>query len=167
MIRIYGIFILICCGLTAMAQVQMQKSEGGFLFTENGDRVLSFQMNPKSLEGEYERCNYIHPLWGIDGKVLTEDFPADHLHQRGIFWAWHQIWIDGKRIGDGWEIKDFEQKVTDVEYISKKEGVAVLKTEVNWMSELWKKQGEKVPYMKENTTISIHPKNENYRRIDF
>ena len=167
MIKIFGIFLLIGFGLPSLAQVKMQKGEGGLLFTENGDSVLFYQKNAKNLDGKYGRCNYLHPVWGLDSKVLTEDFPADHLHHRGVFWAWHQIWIDGKRIGDGWEIKDFEQEVTDVEYISGKGGIAILKTEVNWKSDVWKKQGEKVSYLKEKTTITIHPKTGNYRKIEF
>ena len=165
--HLLGILFLLLFLFSANAQVRMQKIEGGFLFTENGEKILFYQKDRKNLEGNYERCNYIHPLWGIDGTILTEDFPADHLHHRGIFWAWHQIWIDGKRIGDGWEIKDFEQEIVDVEYISKEGGVAVLKTSVNWKSDLWKKKGEKVPYLKEKATISIHPKTGNYRKIDF
>jgi hypothetical protein len=167
MVKFFGIFLLVSLGLSSLAQVRMQKGKGGLLFTENGDSILFYQKELKNLNGKYERCNYIHPLWGIDGAVLTEDFPADHLHHRGIFWAWHQIRIDGQRIGDGWEIKDFEQEVVDVEYISKEGGIAVLITSVNWKSDLWKKQGAKVPYMREKTTISIHPKTGNYRKIDF
>lgn len=164
----FTVFILfIVFGITGFAQVKMQKQNDGFLFTENGSNVLFYQKEEKSLDGKYKRCNYIHPLWGIDGAVLTEDFPADHLHHRGIFWAWHQIWIDGKRIGDGWELKNFDQQVTGVEYIAKENGVAVLKTEVDWKSDLFVTGGEKVPFLKENTTISIHPKNGNYRVIDF
>jgi len=162
-----GILILVVSWFNVNAQVRMQKAQGGLIFTENGENVLFYQKEPKNLEGKYERCNYIHPLWGIDGTVLTEDFPADHLHHRGVFWAWHQIWIDGNRIGDGWEIKDFEQDVTDIEYISREGGIAVLKTEVDWKSGLWKKQGKEVPYLKENSTISIHPKTGNFRKIDF
>ncbi len=167
MLKNLGIFLLMVLGITSHAQIKMQKQNGGFLFTESGKNVLFYQKEPKNLEGKYERCNYIHPLWGVDGTILTEDFPADHLHHRGVFWAWHQIWIGDKRIGDGWEIKNFEQDVTDVEYVAKEGGIAVLKTEVQWKSDLWKKQGEKVPYLREKSTISIHPQTENYRIIDF
>jgi hypothetical protein len=149
------------------AQVTMQKEEGGLLFLENGEKVLFYQSEPKSYEGEYERRHYIHPLWGIDGEILTEDFPIDHLHHRGIFWAWHQVWIDGKRIGDPWAIKDFDQKVTDIEFWAQKNGSALLKTKVNWLSDQWKKNGQKVPYLTESTTITVHPQSQNYRRIDF
>lgn len=149
------------------AQVTMQKEEGGLLFLEKGEKVLFYQADPKNFEGEYERCHYIHPLWGVDGEVLTEDFPIDHLHHRGIFWAWHQMWIDGKRIGDPWEIKDFDQKVTDIEFSAQKDGSALLKTKVNWLSDQWKKNGRKVPYLEESTTMTIHPETGNFRRIDF
>jgi len=165
--KIFGTFILLSFSLVAVSQVKMQKADDGLLFTENGQNVLFYEIKPKSHDGEYTRCNYIHPLWGLDGKVLTEDFPADHLHQRGIYWAWHQIWIDGKRIGDGWEIKNYEQDIAEVEFAAQQDGSAVLKTEVYWKTDLWRKAGKEVPYMKENATITIHPQDGNYRKIDF
>lgn len=165
--KIFGIIILSVFGFSAAAQIKMKKQDGGFLFTENNENVLFYQKDNKNINGKYKRCNYIHPLWGIDGAVLTEDFPADHLHHRGIFWAWHQVFVDEKSIGDPWEIKDFEQEITDIEYAAKGMGVAELKTEVLWKSPLWRHQGEKVAYIRENTRISIHPKSGNYRKIDF
>ncbi len=165
--QLFIIFLLTAVGFYVSSQVKMQKKEGGFLFTESNENVLFYQKENKSFEGKYQRCNYIHPLWGIDGTVLTEDFPADHLHHRGIFWAWHQVYIGDKPIGDPWEIKDFEQQVTDIEYAAKSAGVAELRTEVQWKSPLWKLQGEKTPYLKENAKILIHPKKGNYRKIDF
>jgi len=145
----------------------MQKSDGGLIFTENNENILFYQVEPKNQNGEFERCNYIHPLWGVDGTVITEDFPADHLHHRGVFWAWHQLWIGDKKIGDPWALIDFEQDVTQTEFKILKNGSGELKVEVDWKSEKWKKQGEKVPYLKENTTIAIHPQKDNYRKIDF
>jgi hypothetical protein len=159
------IFSLLC-PFAVNAQISMQKTDEGILVSENGKNVLFYQIEPKNHNGEYERNNYIHPLWGVDGAVLTEDFPADHLHHRGIFRAWHQVWIDGQRIGDPWEIKDFEQEIVNTAFSNKK-AAGILKTEVQWKSEKWKKQGEKVPYLRENTIITIHPEKENYRKIDF
>ncbi|MGZ8921068.1 MAG: DUF6807 family protein, partial [Limisphaerales bacterium] len=37
------------------------------------------------------RSTYIHPLYGLDGEVLTDDFPKDHYHHRGLFWAWPHV----------------------------------------------------------------------------
>jgi hypothetical protein len=43
----------------------------------------------------------------VNGNILTEDFPKDHLHHRGVFWAWHQVLIGDKKMGDAWECRDF------------------------------------------------------------
>ncbi len=151
--------------LLVNAQVSVTKTAGGLLFTENGDSVLFYQVKPKSIDGKYERCHYIHPLWAADGTILTEDFPMDHLHHRGIFWVWHQIYADGKNLGDGWELKNFNQKVDRYKIRKAKNGSLKLITTVEWKSPEYV-SGEK-PFLLENTEITIHRAEMNYRRIDF
>jgi len=66
---------------------------------EDGKPVLVYNHGMMSKEGvaaRYDRACYVHPLYGLDGEVITEDFPSDHRHHRGIFWAWPGIKIDGK-----------------------------------------------------------------------
>jgi hypothetical protein len=149
------------------AQMKVEKTSDGLLITEKGKKVLFYRTKPKNLAGKFERCNYIHPLWGLDGFILTEDFPADHLHHRGIFWTWHQVWIGDQRIGDPWEIKDFSQEVVKADFLPANGKTGILKTEVLWESPLWKKDGQVKPYMRENAEITIHPVQGNSRRIDF
>ena len=44
------------------------------------------------------RSDYIHPLYGPDGEMLTNDWPdADHPHHRGIFWAWPEVEYGSER----------------------------------------------------------------------
>lgn len=43
-----------------------------------------------------KRACYVHPIWGLNGEVLTADFPADHFHHHGLFWTWPHVEIDGK-----------------------------------------------------------------------
>ena len=159
--------ILLAGFFVGSAQLSMKKDNDGIMITENGNAVFLYHTQPKNLNGEYERCNYIHPLYSIKGKVLTEDFPSDHLHHRGVFWAWHQVWIGDQRIGDPWEIKHFKQEVTEVEFSKHGSVSVVLRAEVNWLSDLWKKNGMEVPYLKENSEITVWPVNGNVRRIDF
>lgn len=147
------------------AQISMVIGDGGFLFKEGSDSICFYQRLPKSLEGKYSRNNYIHPLFGLDGTVLTEDFPEDHLHHRGIFWSWHQILIDGQRVGDPWMLENFKQNVKNVQFEQLREGDATFQTEVYWMSPLYKNGKE--AYLKENTTIHFFLKEKNLRRIDF
>lgn len=159
-------FVLFCNGLL-WGQLTMKKQSDGIKIVDGSSNVLFYQMKPLNKDGAYERCNYIHPLWGLNGKILTEDFPADHLHHRGVFWAWHQVWIGDKRIGDPWEIKDFEQEITEIEFIKDPDETVWLKSEVLWSSGKWKKNGEQKPYMRENVSIHVHKRGVKYRRIDF
>jgi len=153
--------------ITTNAQLSMKKTPDGILITENNLPVFQYNTVQKSINGEYPRSNYIHPLYSLKGRVLTEDFPSDHPHQRGIFWAWHQVWIDGQRIGDPWDIKHFEQSIEEVEFMKQGNGNALLRTEVNWLSDFWKKDGRELPYLKERTSITVWPKTGQYRKIDF
>lgn len=164
MIKLISLALLTLFPIFAEAQINMIVKEGGFLFIEGKDSVCFYQKKQKAREGEYQRCNYIHPLYGLDNTRLTEDFPVDHLHHRGIFWAWHQILIDNMQVSDGWELKNFSQKVTDLEFRQLK-GIGYLNTTVDWSSPLWL-SGEE-PYLQEKTSITMYPKNGNYRRIDF
>lgn len=59
--------------------------------------------HPKVPE-RYSRSNYFHPVYGIDGEVLTDDFlKKDHLHHRGLFWAWTHVQAGGRR-SDFWHM---------------------------------------------------------------
>src|SRR6185503_6680409 len=46
------------------------------------------------MPGARARACYFHPLYGLDGEVLTDDFPKDHLYHRGMYWAWPHIKIN-------------------------------------------------------------------------
>ncbi|HYQ56358.1 MAG TPA: DUF6807 family protein [Draconibacterium sp.] len=161
------LFCLLLSNGLIWAQLTMKKQSDGIHIVDGETDVLFYRTKPLNMDGKYERCNYIHPLWGLDGKVLTEDFPVDHLHHRGVFWAWHQVWIGDDRIGDPWEIKDFDQEIAEVEFIKDKDNSVWLKSEVLWSSDKWKEKGIKKPYIRENVIIHVHERVMNYRKIDF
>jgi len=44
------------------------------------------------------RSDYIHPLYGLEGEMLTRDWPdGGHPHHRGIFWAWPEVEYKSQR----------------------------------------------------------------------
>lgn len=162
--------LLIIIGLmpfVLMAQMDVVPSDEGILFKENGREVMFYQITPRSLDGKYTRCNYFHPVWDLNGNIISEDFPADHLHHRGIFWAWHQILLDGKPVGDLWALEDILQEVEDVKYEILPSGVARLLTDVIWSSPAGGQGGDPLRLIRENLTLHIHPLKKNYRRLDF
>jgi len=74
---------------------------------------------------------YVHPLWGLGGEVLTDDFPKDHYHHHGIFWTWPHVGIDGKEY-DIWADKGIQDRF--VRWICREAGpvAAVLAVENGW-----------------------------------
>jgi hypothetical protein len=144
--------------VSASLPIRVVETGEGFAFFEGKEEVLFYQRKPKSLNGKYSRCHYIHPLYGLDGEILTEDFPSDHLHHRGIFWAWHQVFLGDKRVGDGWSLKDIAWDVYDVKTLSLDGGSPALKVKVFWKSPLWTDdRGEQKPFVKETAVIRVYP----------
>ncbi len=41
--------------------------------------------------GEALDKSYIHPLWTPDGRIITYDSPADHVHHRGLCVGWPDV----------------------------------------------------------------------------
>lgn len=160
-----GIFLT----LSVNAQLlTFEKTDEGVWIKEDGANVLFYQAMTKSLNGKSPRANYIHPLYNIDGFELTEDFPLDHLHHRGIFWTWHQVIIGEKQIGDSWECKEFAWDVIDVIASGKRSNSIMLHAKTNWLSALWKDENGKLkPFLEENAMITIQAIKDNYRVIDF
>lgn len=150
------------------AEVKITKQDEGYLFQEGADKVFFYQLATKSLNGKYERSNYIHPLYDLDGSVLTEDFPEDHLHHRGIFWAWHQVFVDGKRVGDQWVNEDSVWEVQNSEVVPGTKGAAALRVKLHWKSPRWTDNaGKQKPFVEEVTTVRAHPRQGDIRKIDF
>jgi hypothetical protein len=82
------------------------KNLGGerIMVLENGSPFLVYNAGPQLKPGappDRQRCCYIYPVYTPNGVSPTDDFPRDHYHHRGIFWAWpvietaqgtHDIW---------------------------------------------------------------------------
>ncbi len=100
--------------MNKMSPFTIAETDQTLELTEGTGIVFVYQKMPKSLTGQYVCNNYIHPLYNLSGDVMTEEFPPDHPYHRGVFWAWHQLYADGKRLGDGWTNDSITQEVADV-----------------------------------------------------
>ena len=145
------------------SEFEFRKTDQGIELNENGKPVFFYQQVPKSLTGEYVCNNYIHPLYNLNGDVLTEEFPPDHPYHRGIFWTWHQIYIDTVSIGDGWINDGISQEVVNV-LTEKRKDLAEINLEVLWNSDTLP-AGKS--FMKEKTSILVYPADSDIRKIDF
>ncbi|MDE3167035.1 MAG: ThuA domain-containing protein [Acidobacteriota bacterium] len=90
------------------AQFEFRDVDGKSLqLSENGAPVFVFNygtMLPAGVPADRARCCYFHPVYAPNGAVVSDDFPRDHYHHRGIFWAWPVVTVDGKNY-DGWLLK--------------------------------------------------------------
>ncbi|WP_423126802.1 DUF6807 family protein [Gaoshiqia sp. Z1-71] len=146
-----------------LAQINMKKENGGFLIIEGGKKIAFYQKEAIRSGQEDLRNNFWHPVYLPDGTEITENAPADHPHHRGLFWAWHQILIDGKPAGDPWELKDYQVDVKDVEFKRTGNGTGDFITTAFWRSSAFE-NGE-IPYLKEKAHHTFYLQSGNYRLI--
>jgi hypothetical protein len=118
---------------TAAAQLKWRSVAGTHELTENGKPVLVYRSEAKAPEGvpaDRSRCCYVHPLYAPNGAVVTDDYPKDHYHHRGMGWMWPIVEVDGKR-QDTWALKG--DVVDRQDRISTKGGKeATVKAEDGW-----------------------------------
>ncbi len=148
--------------------VTIEERKDGFQFLDEGREVMFYQKAPKSDDGQHTAANYVHPVWGLDGEVLTQDFPPDHRHHHGVFWAWHQLWVGEKRAGDPWVNKDFLPVVKRTEVIEEGPVFATLRTTVDWTSPLIvDESGKPTSIVQETTQIRLFHATKDSQYIDF
>jgi manganese transport protein len=150
------------------AAMRVTQTAEGVLISENDRPVLFFQREPRSQEGRLKRAAYVHPLYGLDGEVLTEDFSEDHPHQRGIFWAWHQIYVGDLRIGDAWTTEDFLAVVRSLKVQDQGPEFATIIVESDWTSPKFTDgQNDPIPFVQERVFIRAYQSADNAQYIDF
>ena len=150
------------------AAVTIARKKDGFQFSDDGQPVMFYQREPKSKEGKSTRANYIHPLFGLDGELLTQDFPDDHLHHRGVFWAWRQLYVGKERAGDPWINRDFLSVVKEADIVDQGPVFATLRVTVDWVSpQITDDAGKPMPIVRETTRIRLFHAAAESRFIDF
>lgn len=59
----------------------------------------------QDIDLKFERGGYIHPVFTPSGKLVTDDFPPNHVHHHGIWAAWTSTKFQG-RTPDFWNVGD-------------------------------------------------------------
>ena len=168
------ILALLPSALPADGPYQWRRAPEGLEFSQGGQPVLFYQLKEKSLtvdgRAKWPRSNYIHPLYDLDGRVMTEDFPADHKHHRGIFWAWHQLKHKGKPLADPWICEGIRWKLhDDAIKVSQHQEHTTLDLRWTWQVNPDAESGEPVwkGVVREQTTLVLHRGTRDRRRLDF
>jgi hypothetical protein len=84
------------------ARLQSRDMPPIFLQTHPG------QLPREAIPDDYRRGSYLHPVHSPSGRRVTDDYPANHLHHHGIWFAWTKttfndlapdFWNMGQRSG--------------------------------------------------------------------
>lgn len=160
-------YLLAFIGLahTAFADFTLKEDTGKIVLLEKGKPVLVFNAAevkpPEGVDPKFRRGCYIHPLYGLDGNVLTQDFPKDHYHHRGVFWAWPNCHV-GDRKMNVWEMVDARPVFEKWSEKTVNRDSATLAMENGWYFD-----GETQPKIREHVRLTVLHASKKSRAIDF
>ncbi|EON78097.1 hypothetical protein ADIS_1294 [Lunatimonas lonarensis] len=99
------VFHLFAGTIPSDRSVSVEETDSGIQVNNGENKVFFYQTAmafPKEgLPDYYKRNGMIHPLTSPGGQVLTDDFPAGHVHQHAIFNAWVNTMFRGEKV-DFW-----------------------------------------------------------------
>lgn len=97
----------------AAAQISMTDHPGGRLeLKDGGQTALIYNYGPQLKPGAPEdrrRCCYVFPVYTPAGVSMLDDFPKDHYHHHGVFWAWPVVETPAGKY-DLWMYKGVEHR---------------------------------------------------------
>lgn len=162
--RILLLLVIVSCSNNVGQKLTIRETPDGVEVLEDGMPILFFNKQPAAIGGKYERAGFVHPLYDMEGKILTENGPADHPHHRGIFWAWHQVLLKGKQVGDGW-VSDHIRFIPQQLKTRQSGNDVLLDWSMTWQAD--SVEGKPIALIAEQTIIRVQPAKDSLRLIDF
>lgn len=162
-----GAFLL-AVATPALAGVEIRVDEATQRYTfYDGERpVLTYNFKtvpvPDGVGGKYAvaRSDYVHPIYGPKGEILTKDYSKDHPHHRGIYWAWPEVTYKGEK-RDLHALQGVFARPVKILRLQGGKDAAVLEAENTW------KWGDTEPIVKETAVITVRRSEGGLRPIDF
>lgn len=154
--KAFGAYMLKPATQKFASKIKVQNQPNGLLVSVDNKPLLFYHtkeaMPPADSPAYYRRSGFIHPLYSPNGSVLTDDFPADHAHQHGVFMTWVNTTFRGQFL-DFWNQHKKTGTVEHVEVLGVIEGPVFtqIKTKLRHVSIT---QG---PVLEEVWTITIYP----------
>jgi len=148
----------------AMEFVEDPDTSGVVTLNDDSSKVFSYNYGeklPAGVDSKFTRSSFLHPIWDLNGNVLTDNFPRDHYHHHGVFWGWPIVKTRGVTT-DNWMHGTPSLRPHFVRWINKtaNESSAILTLENRWLLD------EKEEVARELVTIQTHPVTNSSRAID-
>ncbi|MBI4873639.1 MAG: PmoA family protein [Acidobacteria bacterium] len=154
-------WLLCTASLPAAGPFQFRDQGGKSLeLTDGGRPVLVYNYGTLLAGGvkeQFRRSTYVHPLCAPDGTIVTDDFPKDHPHHRGLCWAWPVVRFEG-RTYDVWAVEGMHQRF--VRWLARETAPAQARLEVEngWFA------GDRKA-VRETVQLVVYPARDNRRVI--
>ena len=108
--------------------VKIERVGSKLKVTAGNKPLIEYQAEPGELPRDnikpiFRRGGYLHPIYSLSGKVITDDFPPNHIHHHGVWFAWSNAEFEG-RATDFWNMGDGKGHVEFVELGNTWSGVA-------------------------------------------
>ena len=140
----------------SVTSMELYQTEQGVEVRSGSKPVFFYQAATaypqEGLPDYYKRSGMIHPLYSPGGQILTDDFPAGHVHQHAIFNAWVNTMYRGEKV-DFWNQHQGTGTVEHVDLLDLQQG-AVTATLRTKLSHLSLKHGE---VLEEEWEIKVYP----------
>ena len=151
-----------CLSAESQSEFRFEDGKNGSVKLWQGTRpVLVYNSEQVKREGAAavgNRSSYVHPIYGLDGEVITDDFPKDHYHHHGLFWGWPHVEIGGKDY-DFWKMRGADIRFKRWLRKGVAKNIAVLGMENEWLV------GER-PVVREEAMVRVHTASAEGRLID-
>jgi len=134
---------------------------GRMELSERGKPVLAYNYGVQLKEGAPEdrkRCCYIFPLLTPAGVSILDDFPKDHFHHHGLFWAWPVVETGGKSY-DLWETGTAKLRSAKTPVAGAAAGEARLQA-----ANFWQADGRDI--VRESLRLVVFPARDSAREMD-
>ena len=131
--------------------------DGRVELMENGKSVLTYNYGPQlknSAPEDRRACCYIYPALTPAGVSPLDDFPKDHFHHHGLFWAWPVVKTPDAKY-DLWMYKGIQHR-----------GERFTARNSNLIAENGWYAGE-AKLVKETLRLTAHPANGKSRDLDI
>jgi hypothetical protein len=101
---------LVSAGARPKTGVDVTRRSDGLDFKIGERNVFTFLTTPAGLPTNdinpvFLRGGYIHPVFTPSGHLVTDDYPSDHYHHHGIWFAWTKTEFEGAH-PDFWNVGD-------------------------------------------------------------
>lgn len=179
--RSLGVSTILRCGILALgvvatgiesrandAVLRVSETDETITIRSGEATVLTYRKTspeaPAGVDAIYRRSGCLHPVSSPLGRTVTTVFPADHLHQHGVFTAWVDTTYDGQPV-DFWNMAKGTGRVRHDRVISRSETRECIELKLDLVHSI--AADPPVDVLKERWKITVHTTDGSYHLFDL